>query len=257
MLPAAFTDIPIAHRGLHDRKNGIIENSRSACAAAVQRGYGIEIDIQQAADGTPIVFHDYDLDRLTDHSGKVKDHSAEALTAIPLSQSADHIPTLAEVLSDVNGQTPLLIEIKDQDGEMGPDIGDLHLRVAALLAGYPGPVALMSFNPHHVAALEEPAPHLPRGLVTDIFHAAVWPNLPEATRTHLATMPGADRHHFISHSRLGIDRPEVAALRASGTPILTWTIRSPKEEAFVRTFADNITFESYLPPLEAASNPAT
>ena len=69
MLPTAFLNKPIAHRGLHDRTAGVIENSRAACTAAVQAGYGIEIDLQLSSDGVAMVFHDDHLDRLTPAAG--------------------------------------------------------------------------------------------------------------------------------------------------------------------------------------------
>ena len=57
---------PIAHRGLHAKSKGIIENTESAFAAAIKGNYAIECDVQLAADGEAMVFHDDDLDRLTE-----------------------------------------------------------------------------------------------------------------------------------------------------------------------------------------------
>ncbi len=59
-LPAAFLAAPLAHRGLHDRTAGRIENSLTAIRAARDAGYGIEIDLQLSADGVAMVFHDDD-----------------------------------------------------------------------------------------------------------------------------------------------------------------------------------------------------
>ena len=41
--------------------------------------------------------------------------------------------------------------------------------------------------------------------------------------------------------------PAVSRLKAERLPILTWTVRSPAEEAAARRVADNITFEGYRP----------
>ena len=62
---------PIAHRGLHDAPKGIIENTAPAFEAAIAHGYGIECDLQPLADGTPMAFHDYTLDRLIDAKGPI------------------------------------------------------------------------------------------------------------------------------------------------------------------------------------------
>ena len=70
-------DRPIAHRGLHDRDAGVIENSRSAFARAIEEGYAIECDVQLTRDGVPVIFHDDTLERLTGLSGYVRDISSD------------------------------------------------------------------------------------------------------------------------------------------------------------------------------------
>lgn len=249
-LPADFLRLPLAHRGLHDRKAGRIENSRAAVRAAVAAGYGIEIDIQPSRDHVPMVFHDYELGRLTAAQGRITDHRAAALAEIPLA-SGEGIPTLAEILGIVGGAVPLLIEIKDQDGALGRDVGRLERAVADALAGYDGPVAVMSFNPHSVAAMRDAAPGIARGLVTEAFASRHWQAVPAARRAALAGIAGFETSGaaFISCGHRDLDRPPVHALKARGVPVLCWTIRSAAEEAAARKIADNITFEGYLPPL--------
>jgi glycerophosphoryl diester phosphodiesterase len=246
-LPEAFLRRPIAHRGYHDRAAGRIENTPAAFRAAIEAGYGIECDVQPAHDGTPMVFHDYDLRRLTGHSGRIASRTPQDLSRITLTGGTDTIPTLASVLALVAGRVPLLIEIKDQDGAMGAAVGALERAVAAVLKGYEGPVALMSFNPYSVAALAAAAPDLPRGLTTSSYRAEDWPLLPAATRDRLREIPDYDAvgASFISHEAGDLDRPRVAELKARGAAILTWTIRSPEDEAAARRIAENVTFEGY------------
>lgn len=248
-LPEPFVRQPLAHRGLHDRAAGIIENSVAAFAAAVAHGYGIELDVQRSGDGEAMVFHDYEMPRLTGRPGLLTDYDAATLGRTPFLDAADGetIPTLAQVLDLVAGRAPVLIEIKDQDGAFGPDIGPLEARVASLLATYKGPVAVMSFNPHSVDAFGQALPTCPRGLTScnydDPDHSA-----PDYRRAELvarlanfATSGGA----FISHDRHDLANPLVANLRAQRLPILTWTVRSAEQEAEARKVADNITFEGY------------
>lgn len=246
-LPHAFLATPIAHRALHDRSVGRPENSRAAIRAAVAAGYGIEIDLQLSADGAAMVFHDYDLVRLTAATGTVRTKGAAELGRIPLRDGdGEGIPTLAEVLEIVAGRVPLLIEIKDQDGAMGPDVGPLEEAAARVLQAYPGPVAVMSFNPHSVAAFGAAAPDVPRGLTTSAYDPEDW-HLPRATCERLRAIPDFDRvgASFISHEAADLARDRVQALRASGVPVLCWTIRSEAEDTAARAFADNVTFEGY------------
>ncbi len=252
-LPAAFLGPPIAHRALHDRARGRPENSRAAFAAAIAAGYGIECDVQLSADCRAMVFHDQNLERLTAESGPLRAYPAGALGRIKLRGCDEGIPTLEEMLVLTGGRTPLLIEIKDQDGAMGPAVGALETAVAAALRGYDGPAAVMSFNPHAVAAFAAAAPRTPRGLTTSAYRARDWPDLPAALRHRLRSIPDYDRvgASFISHEASDLGRPRVAALRAGGAAVLCWTIRSAEAEGAARRLADNVTFEGYaaaIPP---------
>lgn len=170
-LPASFLTTPLAHRALHDVAQGRPENSRAAIRAAIARGYGIEIDLQPSRDGAAMVFHDYDMGRLTGRAGPIRLQSAAELAKTPLLGGDEGVPGLDEVLDLVAGRVPLLIELKDQHGQMGATDGGLERAVAAALAGYRGDVALMSFNPQSVIQLAELCPDLPRGIVTSAYRA--------------------------------------------------------------------------------------
>lgn len=251
-MPAAlhpdFLRLPIAHRALHDRAAGRPENSRAAIRAAVAAGYAIEIDLQRSADGQAMVFHDERLDRLTAATGWVQDRSAAELGAIALRDAEDGIPTLAEVLAITGGRVPLLIEVKDQTLVPGGRIGPLETATAAALAGYDGPVALMSFNPDSVAALAQLCPDIPRGLTTGSYDPEDYAPLPPALCDRRRAIPDYARTGacFISHEAADLGRPRVAELQAQGAAVLCWTIRSPQAEAEARKIARNVTFEGYL-----------
>ena len=248
-LPAAFTEVPLAHRALHDAGAGRPENSAAAVAAAVAGGWGIEIDLQGSADGAAMVFHDDGLERLTGATGPVRARRAAELETLGLCGTGETIPRLETVLGIVGGRVPLLIELKDQSGRMQGSDGVLECAVARALAGYGGPVAAMSFNPDMVAALAVAAPNLPRGLVTWEWAGNEVAAMPEARRAHLRAIADFARvgASFVSHHHRDLDRAELRALRAAGVPVLCWTVRSPAEEAAARRGADGITFEGYPP----------
>lgn len=246
-LPPSFLTRPLAHRGLHDRASGVIENSRAAVAAAADAGYGIEIDLQLSADGEAMVFHDDELARLTARSGPVAALSAHELGRTALTGGDETIPTLADILDIVRGRVPLLIEAKDQSRVLGPVDGRLERRAARLLAAYDGEVALMSFNPESVAVFRDVAPETPRGRVTMDFSAPEWSAAPQARRDGLTRIDdlAALGCGFISHHHKTLDRMEVRAAMETGRPVLCWTVRSREEEAAARRVAANITFEGY------------
>lgn len=247
-LPQSFVSTPFAHRALHDIADGRPENSRAAIRAAIAAGYGIEIDVQLSGDGAAMVFHDYHLERLTDVQGAVQLLSADALKSTPLRGGNEGIPDLPEVLSLIAGQVPLLIELKDQDGAMGPRVGALERATAQALTGYTGDVAVMSFNPHAVVAMQELAPDVPRGLTTSAYRPDDWPPLPKETCAALRGIPDYDRVGavFISHEVDDLGRARVAELKKAGAVVNCWTVRSAAQEAVARQVADTITFEGYL-----------
>lgn len=246
-LPKGFLDRSFAHRGLHG--NGTPENSFGAIRAAVEAGYGVEFDLQLTADGRAVVFHDDALERMTDWKGPVRERTAAALGKLPLAGTEEAIPTFGSVLRMVGGRVPLLIELKDQDGALGPDVGALERAVAADLLGYDGPAAVMSFNPHSVAMLADLAPDRPRGLVTEAFPQADWPGVPDDRLAELATVPDAHRvgAAFISHDWRNLGTSAVKRLKSDGLAILCWTVRSEQEAATARRIADAITFEGFRP----------
>lgn len=249
-LQPVFLTTPIAHRGLHDLTAHRPENSLSAVRAAVAAGYGVEIDVQLSADGRPMVIHDPTLERTAEARGRVEDFTAQQLAQIPLRHSAgDTVAPLAEALAIISGQVPLLLEIKDTSGDLGAGVGPLEAAVAREIADYDGPLAVMSFNPHSVAAMAQLAPHVPRGLVTCDFVNVTFLEAPPARLAELALAPDYDRVGacFVSHHWKDLDNPLLAGLRAKGACILTWTIKSRKQAAEASGRADNITFEHFLP----------
>jgi len=252
-LPPEFLQAPIAHRALHDMGQGIPENSMAAIRRAMRAGYGIEIDIQLSSDGQAMVFHDHTLDRLTHATGPVRDRPARELCDLRLTDSEDCIPTLRQVLEVVDGQVPLLIELKDQSGGVGADDGALERAVARELAAYTGPAAVMSFNPYMIGVMREIAPDVPRGLVTCGFIPSKWPHLSAEHCNALRSIRayGQVGARFISHDWTDLGSPRVTELKAQGTPILCWTVTSPQVESEARRVADNITFEGYVPPIPA------
>ncbi len=246
-LPLRFLTQPIAHRGLHG--DGRPENTLPAIMASVNAGYAIEIDVQESADGVAMVFHDDTLERLTQASGPVRALEASALSRLTVLGTDAYIPTLPEVLAHVAGRVPLLIEVKDQSGILGPLDGRLERAVADALRDYTGPVAVMSFNPQSMALLAAIAPDLPRGLVTCSFAPEEWDGVPQARLADLVTISDYARTgaSFISHDWQDLDAGVIGALKKQGANVLCWTIRSADQAAQALRVAQNITFEGFLP----------
>jgi glycerophosphoryl diester phosphodiesterase len=203
-----------AHRGLHEF--GASENSLAAFQAAVARGYGIELDVQQSLDGTPMVYHDWDLDRMTGEKGALGERTADQLGAIALSGGGGTIPALAEVLEAVGGKVPLLVEVKTR---RETDVVALCRAVLRVLEGYRGPLAVIGFDPRVPHWFSRAAPAITRGLsFTD-----------EGDRSALSVAKRrmsvwAARADFLTYNIQDLPNPFASSQRQRGLKLVAWTI---------------------------------
>ncbi|WP_162653808.1 glycerophosphodiester phosphodiesterase [Lentilitoribacter sp. Alg239-R112] len=229
-----LTARPIAHRGLHNENEGVFENTLTSFERAISGNYTIECDLQFSADGIPMVFHDYKLDRLCGLNGDVRAKTASELGALRVGGSDDHIPTLAEALRMINCQVPLVIEFKgrenDDDGFAGAALDALD--------GYKGKVALMSFDHHILRDLHALKCPYPVGLTAEGLE-------PETFFTHEEALDlGLD---FISYEIKDLPNPFIQAQRKRNMPIISWTVRNSDQKAHSDLYADQITFEGFNP----------
>ena len=246
-LPAF--DRPIAHRGLHDRQNGIIENSIPAFEAAVEHGFAMECDVHVSGDGKPIVFHDDDLERLTGQKGAISMLSAGQACRIPLLDSAAGAcpPRFETLLETIAGRQLLVVELKHQFSETATH--DLARSVTAALAGYKGPVVVESFDPKLLTAMHAAGFDGALGIIlTRNAQRTKGLNgfFSEMILRHMLHYP-MTRFSFMSVNRTDLDLPLVRFWRSRGLPVTAWTIRSDDEARAARQHADQIVFEGYLP----------
>lgn len=230
---SALVARPFAHRGLHG--GGRIENSRAAFEAAIEEGHGIELDVQASADGVAMVFHDYELERLTEAAGKVAELDAAALGRIALTDAHETIPTLAEILTLIGGRVPLLIEVKAPDHS----VAGLCKSIEAPLTGYTGAVGVMSFNPEVGRWFAGHAPERLRGLVVTERNKG-WRG-PFERRFALWD----SRADFLAYDVRDLPSGFAAKARAKGRPVLTWTVRTQDDRLRAAASADQIIYETF------------
>jgi glycerophosphoryl diester phosphodiesterase len=246
--PAWLVATPIAHRGLHDRSNGIVENTISAAEAAIARGFPIECDIQLTSDGDAVVFHDFTLDRLTREAGPVARRTGASLSETAIMGSAkDRIPTLTGFLERIGGRVPLVIEIKSRfDGDMR-----LTDRTCEVLRAYRGPFCVKSFDPSVIAHLRKNAPGILRGIVAESTYSHPSYDFMTADRKHaLANLLHFEESQpqFLSwHVKDLPDAPPYLARLLGRLPVMAWTVRNAEDRALAERHADQMVFEGFLP----------
>ena len=152
-----------AHRGLHSK--GIPENSMAAFKAALDHGYGIELDIHLLADGNLAVIHDSSLKRTTGQDGNVEDLTTEQLAGYKLEGTEETIPTFRQLLDLYDGKAPLIVELKPVKGNHAA----LCEAACKMLDSYNGVYCLESFDPRCIHWLKKNRPDLIRGQLTEDF----------------------------------------------------------------------------------------
>jgi glycerophosphoryl diester phosphodiesterase len=242
-----LTAQPVAHRGLHDAKEGIVENTPPAFIAAIAAGYAIECDLQISSDGEAMVYHDATLGRLTGCNARLDTMTAAALKRFLFGASHDRMITLGELCELTAGRASLVVELKSRFD------GDLRLvtRAIQVLAGYRGAAALMSFDPVVVAALRAQAPALPRGMVAEADYGHPdWERISRGRKRSMATFAHVlrTRPQFIAYAVN--DLPAVIPLVARGLfglPLLAWVVRSAGDRERASRYADQMIFEGFRP----------
>lgn len=146
------------HRGLHQNQSITPENSLTAFQLAVEKGFGIELDVQLSKDGIPVVFHDFNLKRVCGIDKNINQLTFHELRQLSLFNSNEKIPHLQEVIDLVDGQVPLIIEIKTKH----IDISVCH-SILPILDNYKGIYCIESFNPLIVLWYKKNCPHVVRG----------------------------------------------------------------------------------------------
>lgn len=241
---------PIAHRGLHDRGSGIIENSASAFEAAITAGFTIECDVQLSSDGVPVIFHDENMKRLLGKDGAIADCAVAEITSTRLLDSAagDCPQRFTGFLSQIGGRTLLQIELKHQRDIAGTQL--LARAVAEALKSYEGPVTVGSFDPRLLTAIRQFGFAGPRGIITYDYEPNEWDSYltdeQRYTLRHLLHWHET-QFDFISCASDALGLPATNFWRALGKPITAWTVRTQAEADATRGRADQIVFEGFAP----------
>jgi Glycerophosphoryl diester phosphodiesterase len=235
---APFQGRNFAHRGLHKYDKSIPENSLPAFQAAVDNGYGMELDVQLSADDQVVVFHDDSLERVCGEEGDVTDRTWAELSALKLCGTKERMPLLTEVFSVVGGREPIIIELK-----RGMRNEELCQKTLDLIDAYKGPVCVESFDPLIVRWFRLNAPDILRGQLS-----ALQEDMSRVTTRHNAFLLGnlltnfIGRPQFIAY-KIGKKPFTVRLCEAMGAMKIAWTSWDWASE----DTNDAVIFEYYRP----------
>ncbi|MEP3047576.1 MAG: glycerophosphodiester phosphodiesterase family protein [Roseibium sp.] len=240
---------PVAHRGYHDADNGIIENTPSAVQAAIDKNFGIEVDIQETSDGEALVFHDYSLDRLAGGKGKVIEQNSADLVQLAMQTGTDKLWLLKDLFELVDGKVPLVIEIKSlmrRDAQ-----GDFVRHVVDQVAAYNGPICIKTFDPDMLSIAKGHNNSVIRGIVADATRPA--PHYARYSRTdrfilrHLLHAPRT-QPDFVSYGVNDLPQFGPSLMKSLfKKPVMTWTVRTIEQREKASKYADQMVFEGFDP----------
>ena len=235
-----FFGVHYAHRGLFDNESQAPENSLSAIREAIKAGYGIEFDVQLSKDDIPVVFHDADLKRMCGVEGKVWDYTLEELQKMKLAKSDQTIPTLAQVLGEVDGKVPLIVEYKmDRVDTKVCELGN------QLLANYKGTYCIESFHPYAVKWYRKNRPDILRGQLSENFIRDGKKEFTMFLMTYLLTN-FMTRPDFIAYRHKDADNISRRICKGLGALSVAWTIRSQADFEKAKKHFDLFIFDSCI-----------
>lgn len=231
-----------AHRGLHNEERA--ENSMSAFRAAVEAGYGIELDIRLSKDGKLVVFHDDTLERVCSKEGKVIDFTADELASFSLKGTEDGVPLFSDVLKLVDGKVPLLVEIKENPGD-----SSVSEAACKMLSEYKGEFIVESFNPLSLRTVKQNMPEITSGILSHRYYEYEPFRKPLYFALQSLLLNFLCRPAFIAYDHRHAKAFGLRFIRGFfDVPTLAWTVRSAEEEKEARKNGfDGIIFENYLP----------
>lgn len=233
-----------AHRGLHG--NGIPENSMAAFRAALEAGYGVELDIHLLKDGSLAVFHDGTLDRCTGKSGTPEELTAADLKDYPLEGTEETIPLFSQVLELFAGRAPIIVELKP----VGGNHAALCQAACDMLDGYNGVYCLESFDPRCIHWLKKNRPELIRGQLSEDFVHNPKSPLPLVLKFLLTHQLEnfLIRPDFVAYKFADRKTPSVfLARKLWGAQGVTWTITKPEDLDTARKEGWIPIFEGFRP----------
>jgi len=240
-------DIRYAHRGLHDLSQGCPENSMAAFRAAVEQGFGAELDVHLMADGRLAVVHDSDLSRVCGKKVFIEDLTAADLKNYPLQGTPETIPLFEDVLALFEGKTPLVVELKVERGNANA----LTDAAMAMLQDWHGTYCVESFHPGALLRLKEKYPEVIRGQLSENFLKSGGGNglsLPvRFLLTNLLTT-AFTRPDFIAYNWQ--DRANVSLRlmkKLYGVHEASWTVQDREVMEQLEAEGAAVIFEKFLP----------
>lgn len=215
----------VAHRG-----GGKLapENTLAAIDVGARFGHAmIEFDAKLSRDGQIFLLHDDTLERTSNGWGVAGRLTWDELLKVDAGGwysgefKGEKLPLLSEVAQRCRQHAMMAnIEIKPTTGADAETGGVVALAARALWQGMTAPL-LSSFSIDALAAAQQSAPELPRGLLLD-----AWRDDWRALASRLGCVSLHLNHRLLDEAR-------VAQIKSAGLRILVYTVNDPQRAALL------------------------
>ena len=236
-----FTSSLYAHRGLHNKNEGIPENTMAAFKRAVDQGYGIELDVHLTKDGKTVITHDNSLKRMCGADIKVSKSNYEDFKDVKILETEETTPLFSDFLAMVDGKVPLLVELKTDDNNSEA----LCKAVFCELDLYSGPYCVESFDPRVLGWLKKHRPNVYRGQLSCYMST-------KSSHGYLAILLRGlmtnfiSRPHFVAYSYKDSKKSIGFKLtRLLGADIFYWTLRNENDAISAKKDGGALIFEGF------------
>lgn len=215
------TPLIIAHQGASRDAPG---NTLAAFRLGMEQGAdGVELDVHLSADGVPVIIHDDTLDRTTDGTGRVADHTVWELQQYDAGSwldprfAGETIPTLDEVFEALPGA---LVHVELKSTALFNN--DLEERTLAVIRAHNAErdVVVSSFNPLALARMHALAPDLALAIAFDPIHSLP---LRRAWLHSMLNLHALHPFHTMYNAR------HMAWAHRRGLKVNVWTVDEPAE----------------------------
>ena len=227
-------NIPIAHRGLFDENYP--ENSLGAYKQAIDNGYGIELDVHMSIDGVLFCYHDNNAKRLCGIDKDVRDMTYEEVKNLSLNKSDYYIPTFKEVLTFIDGKTPLCIEVKTQK------YSGIEEKVVEMLREYKGDFVVQSFNPKIMRKISKLAPEFIIGMLTTREISPLAPKI----INYMMHQLWFKYYVKFDYLNMRVQDLEFYKDKIKKYLVICWTCKNENDRIIAEKYARNIIFEKTL-----------
>ncbi len=229
-----ITNTPISCRGI---TTNAPENSIASITAAVEKGFGLCLDVRALADDTIVVFKDESLGRMTGKDGFISNCKYEDIKDLTLNKSTEHIPTLTEVLKIINGTVPVIFEIKNMDKV------NCEKHIYKILKDYKGEFAVASLNPYSLEWFKLNAPNFKRGQISYNYKNSGFSFFERLAYKKMKYNKDISEPNFIMYRCE--DLPNRYVKKYKHLPLLAFHVKSNEEYLKLKKYVNNVIFEGF------------